>query len=78
MFHRFITDCNDAHAQRKAAAHRLLDSTKAGANTPACEVSQALRITGDLDGDEPCNARCPHDDCAGCARPHAFAHGVTA
>lgn len=48
LFHRFPTAI--AQAER-AAAHRLLDRAKAGEKVSAREIAEALRTTGDLEGE---------------------------
>jgi len=48
LFHRFPTATAQA---TKAAAHRLLDRAQAGEKVSSREIADALRITGDLEGE---------------------------
>lgn len=48
LFHRFPTATAQA---TKAAAHRLLDRAQAGEKVSALQIADALRITGDLEGE---------------------------
>lgn len=54
LFRRFPASAGDP---ARAGAHRLLDRAMAGEDIPAKDISEALRLTGDLAGELPTTQR---------------------